>query len=310
MAEYRVKITEEENDSYVELWMLENRKGYVGRLTYGAGCWYHVCNPLGYFELDYPFKDDDLFIVCGPDWTELFRSSNGDGTAGFNTLREESKEQWLKYEEEAKTGVAVENNSANFFRHWATGEPAGGLNEWLMSFQDPNLYPEANDYPENWTMFRNEKIGETVLKKFSFLGRPFEIVAIHHRHQICGVEWDEIWSANEYIGSIFDSKLVGTMYTKRQAMKLAVDAVKSNFPDKNVISAAVYMKLWGEDEGYWVERRLKISDAAEKLLACDYHRDHVNRVCEAEREHTGYYPNYEAILADHPDCVKDNRYIY
>lgn len=306
MAEYKVKIVKEENDSYVELWALADCKGYVGRLTYGGGCWYHVCDPKGYCELDHIFKAEDVFIVCGPDWTELFRSSNGDGTAGFNTLRQEADEQWLRYKEECKAAEIVpENESLNLMLHWVTGEPAGGLNEWLMTFQDPDLYEKARDYPENWTMFRTEEIGKVILKTFTFLGRKFEICRIRNRHTVCGVEWDEYWSADHYIGADFDRNHIGTMYPKREARKIVRDAIRSNFPGKERIVAATHMYPNDKDGGYWYAKHVKITEAAETLIGQDFHRDHIEKVAEEERKHSSFYLDMDAAEADHPGCVKD-----
>ena len=64
---FRVKFHSEEDDSYVELWKLVGRAGYIARYTHGPKCWYYVSDPHGYRELDHQIEDDATIIVCGRD---------------------------------------------------------------------------------------------------------------------------------------------------------------------------------------------------------------------------------------------------
>ena len=138
--------------------------------------------------MDYPFHDDTVFIVCDQDENELFRSRNNDGSADFNTHEQEAHEQWKKYSEANHPRIKLENPHMNFYAHWATGEPTGSLNQWLLSFQDPDLYPEARDYPENW-LAHYEQIGEPeVLSCYVYLGEKRQIEKIQYRHLHCGKE--------------------------------------------------------------------------------------------------------------------------
>lgn len=39
------------------------------------------------------------------------------------------------------------------------------INQWLLSYKDPDLYPEkANDYDENWTGFRVQRLLMNLLR--------------------------------------------------------------------------------------------------------------------------------------------------
>ena len=93
----RARFHSEEDDSYVELWQIVGRKKYIARHTCGPKRWYYVSDPLGYRELDRPIEDDVTVVVCGRDGYELFRTSNADGSADFNTPKQEAYAQWARY---------------------------------------------------------------------------------------------------------------------------------------------------------------------------------------------------------------------
>ena len=194
---FRVKFHSEEDDSYVELWQVVDRKKYIARHTCGPKRWYYVSDPLGYRELDHPIGDDVTVIVCGRDGRELFRTSNADGSADFNTPKQEAYARWAEYAKAHAPDVAVDDHSAQFFVHWATGAPVGGFNQWLLSFQNPELYPEAEDYAENWLWCHNKRLGgfET-LAEYVYLGEQRKIERSRFRHKICGAEWDEYYAGD------------------------------------------------------------------------------------------------------------------
>lgn len=305
--ERRVRLKYPENDSYIELWQDVDSPGkYVGRYTGGPGEWVRICDPLGYCEMDYSYGPDDVFIVCDHKGNELFRSRNGDGSSTFNTLEREAHEQFAKYAKEAALDVKVENTHAMFLAHYFSGYPVGGLNEWLMSYQDPDLYPEAKDYAENWTQFDVDAVGEPdVLKTYEYLGETWKIERIHYKHRYCGVEWDVLYSGEYYIGDEFDRNTHGTMYCRRQAAKLLTDAIKTNHPETYSVSVVNKVELWGSAEPYYKERRYNIERAWEYLAGDNLHREFIDKMVCEERAKTHFFGNSAEVQKAYPDCVRD-----
>ena len=314
MKEIKVKFHSEEDDSYNELWQIVGVRKYIARHTFGRKCWYYVCDPLGYRELNYPIPSDTVVVVCDKKGNELFRTSNADESVDFNTPKQEAVEQWNKYRDEQKMNAVVENQSALFFAHWASGIPAGKFNTWLMSFQDPDMYPQANDYAENWIWCHNAQVGDPeILGTYMYLGEEQKIERIRYRHEICGVEWVEYYSGGYFIARDFDDSKIGTMYSEREAKRLITDAIKTNFPDVEQLST-VQQYGWGSLNGSYYQENVRIDYAAEKLLGRNYHRDFVDQLVADELQKSHFYRagrlGIEDIRKEYPDCVEDNRYMY
>ena len=302
----KVKLYREENDCFIEVWQIVGTDRFIGRYT-RPGRWVRLSDPLGYCEMDYPFHDDTVFIVCDQSGNELFRSRNDDESAEFNTNEQEAHEQWAKYSEANHPRVKLENPRMNFFAHWATGEPAGSLNQWILSFQDPDLYPEARDYPENW-LARIEQVGEPeVLSSYVYLGEERFIEKIRYRHLYCKQEWYKYYSGDYYIGSDFDESRVGTMYTKGQARKVLTDAIRSHFPTEQHIS---FIERQDDDSSCSPcvrQRIIQAENAWEHLAHGIYHRAYIDEAVRKERERSSFYGNLREIRKVYPDCMEDWR---
>lgn len=313
-TERRVRLKYTENDCYIELWQVIDSSNkhdrYVGRYTAGGGEWVKISDPLGYCEMDYSFSPDVVFILCDKNGKELFRSRNGDGSANFNTYEKEAHKQFNKYAEEAGLNTKVEDVHAMFLAHFFSGDPVGGLNEWLMSYQDPDLYPEAKDYHENWTQFDIDTVREPeILKTYTYLGEEFKIKRVHYKHRYCGVEWSTLYSGEYYIGDEFDSTTHGTMYSRREAARLLTDAIELNHPNRYSVSVVKNMQPWGVDEPYYKEIRYNIGRAWEYLADDDLHRAHIDKMVQTEKEKSHFYGSYSEIQKDYPDCDRDWSYM-
>lgn len=317
--EYRVQFYSEEDDSYVELWQLVGQKKYIARYTCGPKRWYYVSDPLGYCELDHAIKDDVTIIVCDWNGNELFRTSNADCSVGFNTPKQEAFAQWTKYAKERNPSVSVENQSAQFFAHWATGTPVGDFNSWLLSFQDPDRYEEAKDYAENWLWRRNEQVGEfETLAEYTYLGEIKKIERGHFRHTVCGVEWDEYFAGDYFIGSDFDSSNVGTMYSEAEARRILTAAIVGNFLEARVLSIVRTYTPFGQNETYHKEERVRIENAWECIVAPDssdgcgpknLRRSFIDAEAAKERKHSRFFGSFIEIEKVYPDCLRNYNYI-
>lgn len=318
--EYRVKFHSEENDSYVELWQLVGKEKYIARFTHGPKLWYYVSDPFGYRELDYPIRDDVTIIVCDRCGKELFRTSNADGSAGFNTPKQEAFAQWKKYMEKRNAHVSVENQSAQFFVHWVTGMPVGSFNQWLLSFQDPDLYEAAKDYAENWLWCHNERVGEfETLAEYAYLGEKKQIERAHFRHAVCGVEWDEYYAGEYFIGHDFDGSKVGTMYSEAEARRILTETIKANFPEAGILSLVESYIPYGENETCYYEKHIRIERAWEHIAAPEssdgrgpknLRRTFIDTEAAKEREHSRFFRNYSEIEKLYPNCVRDYNFPY
>lgn len=307
--ERKVKIYRQENDSFIELWRLVDcPQRYVGRYTGGPGEWVKICDPLGYCEMDYTYPPDDVFIVCDQKGNELFRSRNGDGSAHFKKLEQEARDQMAEYLKDHDIGIVVANPHAQYFAHWVSGAPVGRFEDWLCSFQDPDLYPEANDYPENWIYYDVEEIGGECLKRFTHLGTEYEIERVDYKHKYCGKTFSYVYAAGYYIGAIWDHSTIGTMYTKHQAAKILTEAIRKNFPDRYVISAVETYKGYGDDKGFSAQKNYKIEHAWEVLAKNDLHRKYIDAMAAEEAEYSHFFGDYEDIRKEYPDCIRSYHY--
>ena len=310
--EIQVKLYCPENDSYVELWKIVGKDQYIGRFTYGQKQWVYVCDPLGYCEIDGVISNDITVIVCDQEGTELFRTNNGDGSANFNTPKEEAFAQWKSFTEQSLINATVEDQNVLFYVHWATGDPAGKFNDWLLSFKDPDAYPEAKDYQENWLYCMAENIGEPEqLSTYAYLGEELHIERVRCRHKVCGAVWSEYYSGGQFIGTDFDESICGPMYAEGTAKRLAKEAIRTHFAAYENVS--VVSKCGPPTASYYVQHNLRLSEAADYLLNGNFHKDAVDAAVAAEAKKTQFFKcgfrGIEAIRAIYPDCVEDHHFL-
>lgn len=303
--EIKVQIKYGENDSYVELWKVINERKYYGRYTYGnEGTWYYVSDPLGYCELDRPVEDDVMFIICDENGNECVRYSNADGNKlpKFETV---IKAEWKKVRENISHNV--EDFSSNFWASVWNGDTTMKINQWLLSFKDPDLYPEkAKDYDENWTSCWAEKeisyepIPNT---EFEYLGNKYQFTKVTHKHDYAGVEWiefvctdspyqikdtpwvkDRKWIASYmYLGNWFDETIQGTMYDQRTARELVIKRLLKTYPREKDWSKLLYVNVKDKaDYTYCVNTctEMSYSDVADLLIKRDLHKKSVDQLCK------------------------------
>ena len=305
MKEIKVKLYRGEDDYYVELWKVINHiKGepqYYGRYTFNdEGTWYYVCDPLGYCELDRPVKDDVMFIICDENDNEYMRYSNADENRllKFDTVM---KNKWREFcenfrrEHEIKFPCNTENQTANFWAEAINGETTLGINQWLLTFKDPDLYKKEIDemygYDENWTSCNQSReiAYETILNtEFEYIGHKFQFTKVTNKHDVCGAVWVEYlctdapyemddlpWIEDKsyiknygYLGNWFDKANVGTMYDKRTARQMVLAKVYDVFGKENQYKGLLYVN------GRYCYKK-SYSDVAEALINRDLHRKSV-----------------------------------
>lgn len=148
MKEIKVKLYRQEDGNYVELWEVinpqENNSKYYGRYTYhDIGTWYYVADPLGLCELDHVVENDIMFILCGENGDEYFRYSNAEENP-LPKFKTYMKQKWNEFSENIKHNI--ENMNTNFWSEVINGETTLSINQWLLTFKDPELYKkEIND---------------------------------------------------------------------------------------------------------------------------------------------------------------------
>lgn len=318
MKEVKVRLYCEENDSYVELWQVINpvkgKPQYYGRYTYmDEGTWYYVSDPLGYRELDHTVKDDIVFICCDINGNECVRYSNADKNPlpKFKTVM---KEQWKSV---SKNIVHNEEDTVkNFWAECWNGDTTMSINQWLLTFKDPDLYGQEianmNGYDENWTGFCHTKeIGYEAIPEteFEYLGHKYQFTKVIKKHEVCGVEWNEFVCTDApyiigeeyglhyygYLGNWFDKTNVGTCLDKRTAREMVTKVLEEVYGCKNVIDFHSIYDI----------RTYSLSDAAERLLNGDLHKMHIEKVIETERKSKSFIPNTkeerDKIEKEHPD---------
>lgn len=310
MKEIKVRLYAHENDCYVELWKVLDKNCYYGRYTFGdEGIWYYVCDPLGYCELDSPVPDDVYFVMCDDDGDPIARYCNADCNPlpKFETY---IKNEWAK----AKVKVGeynTENMSANFWAEAWNGDTTMSINQWLLSYKDPDLYAkEIKDmygYDENWTgcWYEHQIAWEPIPgTEFVYLGKKYQFTKVKHRHDVCGVEWyeyvctdspitfceyankDRPW-VNEYgyMGNWFDRTKYGTMYDKRTARSLVAKLLQTIYPSKDKL---LFIELGDRNSKWYTDYcyELSYSDVADKLLSGNLHRNYVDYLCKYIRKET------------------------
>lgn len=298
MEPIKVRLYRTEDDNYNELWKEVGSRGgrFFCRHTFrGAGLWYHVCDPLGYCELDYPVDDEQVFVVCDSDGNPLFEDSNGRGSP-FPTLEAVCKAEWAKLP-------------------WASQLPdANGFSDWCLSYMTPYALeadPDRTQFcpAENWVHCWHENIHTEVKHTFDYLGTKYAIWEVVCRHLYAPIEWAEYFSGPldldlEYPGWImhhgteYNHTEVGPMFSRRQAISLVADALTEAYPGQGHFST-VENNGWGA-----YERRYSKREAAELLLGGNLSRAAVAQVINDVRANTmkvRFYLSSEAIRADYPD---------
>lgn len=312
MKEIKVRLYRYEDDNFVELWkVIDSVKGeprYYGRYMYhNEGTWYYVCDPLGYCELHHSVKDDVMFILCDEKGNEYLRYSNADDNP-LPKLQEYIKMEWDKHKD--KILHNVENHEKDFWAEIIYGETTLGINQWLLSFKDPDLYKKEIDdmygYDENWLYCRTEEIKYEPIEgtEFTYLGDKYQFTKVTCRHKICGVEWIEYrctdapyridsWTnsiVSHYgnLGNWYDSSKIGAMYDKRTARNVIVKALEEIYPKENDRSWLLYVD---ESSFYKTLRKYSYGEAAEILLGKELHRDKVLEIANKEKTEHHFYLN-------------------
>ncbi len=294
--EIRVQLYRGENDDYVELWKVVGEKKYYGRYTYNdEGTWYTVCDPLGYCELNTTVSKEITFIICDCNGKELFRHRNGEPNPlpKFDTF---VKMQWAKVQ--ANIPHNTEDESKNFWSMCFNGETTTKLNQWLVSFKDPDIYEkeirDMHGYDENWYgCWHNKETDYTPIpdSEFEYLGNKYQFIKVHHKHDVCGVEWDTFECCDSPLemsicgtethpfvqsymemGNWFDDSKYGTMYDSKTARTKVLQSLKALYPKESDWSTLLFVKLgnggqWSAD--YCYEKNYH--DVAEMLIDGDYH---------------------------------------
>lgn len=289
MKKVYVKLKCLEDDSYNELYIVKNKEEaklrYVARHTLGGGTWYYVCDPLGYRELNYPCPDDMVFVVCSPDGTELFESSNGDGKA-ITRLQEMVKKEFEPFITENMKLTC--NRSTALYAQAFTGELIDSYQKWLLTFKDPEKYGEsAKDYDENWCYYLVEETETKKLGSFKYMGIKFDIEKKHYKHKICGAEWDEYFSGGELMATEFDSSVTGPMLPESLAVKHMNKALFDIYGMSNHRGSIYHIqkrKYYGTDTDVIYLYEMPLYKGSELLLDRDYNKKHIDEKIEKEKE--------------------------
>ncbi len=335
MKEIKVRLYRSEDDNYIELWKVINpEKGktqYYGRYMHNnEGLWIYVADPLGYCERDHNVPDDVVFILCDENGKEYYRYSNADENP-LPTLEEVIKAEWNK----VKGSIThnAENYAKDFLTEVKCGETTLSLNQWLLSFKDPDLYQKAIadmfGYDDNWLYgtksgkeIKYEPISGTV---FSYLGHEYQFTAVTCKHDICGVEWIEykctdapyivedwnhrVKSYGNDVGNYYDATKIGTMYDIRTARQLVADALMKIYPQAERNASLLYVKK----SGCKILLKLSYEEAAEILLGGELHRSKVLELIESEKQKNHFHlytrENKKSIIAANPGII-DNTWRY
>lgn len=310
--EIKVYLYRGEDDNYNELWKIIDEEKYYARNTFhNNGKWYHVCDPLGYCELDYPVANDVVFILCDKDGNEYCRYSNGQENP-LPKFEDFVRIQWNKIK--AAIPHNTENMEKEFWSMCFNGETTQKLNQWLVSFMDKDLYPkeiaDMYGYEENWYgCWHNKETDYTPIpgSEFEYLGEKYQFVKVHHKHDVCGVEWDTFECCDNPIqmsycgtethpfiqsymelGNWFDNSKYGTMLDKRTARERIVKKLLEVFPKEKKYQGLLLVKDNGVDS--WTSRYCCYSksyeDCADELINRDYHINKINELIENFEERT------------------------
>lgn len=318
------------NDNYVELWKVIDENKYYGRYMYhNEGTWYYVADPLGYCELDHSVSDDVTFIICDEKGKEYYRYSNGQPNP-LPTRINFIKATWCKVKDNIIHNT--EDDELNFWSMCLRGETTRKLEKWIISFKDPDLYGEkAKDYEENWYgCWQNTETEYTVIpgSQFEFLGQKLQFVKVHHKHDICGIEWDTfeccdnpiqmsvfgtkthpLIEAYIEVANWFDDSKYGTMMDKSSARTKVIKALESNFPRENDYQKLLLVSPKTNDSFYSTDTcsQLTYGQCAEHLIDRDYHINNIQNLVDNIEQKTNNLifisnmENKEKIKEMYPD---------
>lgn len=284
--EYSIRLLVHENDSYNELYVTTGRekKKYFVRDTFSGG-WYTVCDPLGYCERDCFVPKSVLFHICDKKGNRLFDSSNADNSSSYPCLRVLAKKKWCEVAKKY-TSSPTQDNEAEFLAYAFSGNSVNRLDNWLLSFMDPDLCEDRTDLlPENWIYCRVEELRRETLDSFDYLGDKYLIEKATYRHTICGVEWVEYLSAGIQMATDFDSSKVGPMYSERDAKRIVSNSLKALYKGDRVWS----ILSWSMETDAKYARKISLDEAVRKLINGDLHRSHIDKVIEEEKRHHTFF---------------------
>lgn len=312
--EIKVQLYANENDDYNELWKVIDEEKYYARHTYhNAGIWYHVCDPLGYCELDSPVSNDVTFIMCDSEGNECFRYSN-DEPNPLPKFADYIKQEWQKVKNTIQHNT--ERDDLNFWTMCFSGETVRKLEQWLVSFMDKDLYPkeiaEMNGYDINWYgCWHNKETEYTPIpnSQFEYLGKKYQFIKVHHKHDICGVEWDTFeccdnpiqmgwWGTESHpqvqsymeMGNWFDESIKGTMYDSMTARNLVSQKLRELFPIEKDYQNLIYVEPKPKDNNTWRVNDVcyikTYGDCAEALIKRDYHIKAITELLDNLSERT------------------------
>lgn len=301
MEKIKVRLYCPEDDCYNELWKEVDGKRYFARNVWHGSTWYYVCDPLGYRELDYPCEDELIFVVCDQGGNRLFENGNAINFC-FPSLEQAARQRW----DECKYKYLTHANHAP-------------LSDWLLSHMTPeNLAkdPVRTQFcpSDNWTACWYEEVKHEAVEEFEYLGDRYCIWAITYKHLFCDCGWvsyfagaaDMDWEYPSFVCWFADSydasaDNFGPMYSKRKAVELVSDALKTIYDDAPSLSM-ILTYAW-IPEG--IERSMSYRDAADFLIGNDLSRTHVHAVVEEERLHPQFYSSIAAIRKDYPHYRPD-----
>ena len=302
MKEIKVKKSRNEDDNYVELWkVIDPMKGvpqYYGRYTYkDEGTWYYMSDPLGYCELDRAVENDVMFICCDDSGKECVRYSNRDA----NPLPKFESVMKIRWEKICKNiDFNKENITANFWSESLNGESTMSVNQWLLSFMDPDLYGKEIavmcGYDEIWTgSWHSKEIGYEDIPEteFIYLGHRYQFTKVTRKHKICGVEWNEFVCTDSphvvskeygiqtygYLGNWYDKTTTGTMFDKRTARMMVQAELQKLYPKENK-----YSKLLFVSGNYCYQKSYE--DVAKELIKNELHKNMVHDLISHLKERT------------------------
>ncbi len=284
--EYSIRLFADENDSYNELYVTTGRgkKKYFVRDTFSGG-WYTVCDPLGYCERDCFVPKSVLFHICDKNGNRLFDSSNADNSSSYPCLRVLAKKKWCEVAKKY-TSSPTQDNEAEFLAYAFSGNSVNRLDNWLLSFMDPDLCEDRTDLlPENWIYCRVEELSCETLDSFDYLGEKYLIEKVTYRHTVCGVEWVEYLSAGIQMATDFDSSKVGPMYSERDAKRIVNNSLKALYKGDRVWS----ILSWSMETDAKYARKISLDEAVRKLINGDLYRSHIDKVIEEEKRHHTFF---------------------
>lgn len=333
----------DENDCYVELWKVVGEEKYFGRYdSNNEGTWYYVADPLGYCELDGKVSRDIVFILCDEKGNEYYRYSNGQSNP-LPTFNAYIKQMWKKVKDTIPHNT--ENDEANFWSMCWNGETTRKLNQWLVSFMDKDLYPkeiaDMYGYEENWYgCWHNTETEYTPISgsEFEYLGSKYQFVKVHHKHDVCGVEWDTFeccdsplqmgwWGTETHpqvqsymeMGNWFNDSKYGTMMDSMTARNKVAEKLAELFPKEKDYQKLLIVKEKKNPASYeapsycWEKT---YGDCAEMLIDRDYHIKNITYLIDNIKEKTenlifvANRENRKKIMEMYPDIYGYDMCLY